>query len=258
MSRHASTSLSTNLFPCSPNYSQDNSYPLPNSTHTRVTPLLNFLLPNHSTIHKPSVYSHAIINIFAWHFCHPTTFTPHLSYLHQQLTQPLHAFTTLFHKKSHDHPHTSRFLINSVKFLIASSWKTDHAVGNELSSLKIYFLSASLRVCVLDFPFLKPLYNDESEIWKVLQPLEMHSQNISQLSDIDKPFQNAKQAVPASDKRRIVCVKSRRLPMTNAGTETAFRHDHLHAFPKSKHLWGQRSVYAIKPVQISTYIEIQA
>ena len=35
----------------------------------------------------------------------------------------------------------------------------------------------------------------------------------------------------------------------NAGTETAFRQDHLQAFPKKrKHLWAQRSVDAIKPV----------
>ena len=32
-------------------------------------------------------------------------------------------------------------------------------------------------------------------------------------------------------------VKTRRPPMTNVGTETAFRHDNLQAFPKSKHLW---------------------
>ena len=32
------------------------------------------------------------------------------------------------------------------------------------------------------------------------------------------------------------CMKPRRPAMTNAGNETAFRHYHLQAFPKSKHL----------------------
>ena len=34
-------------------------------------------------------------------------------------------------------------------------------------------------------------------------------------------------------KRPVVCVKPRRPPMTNAGTKTAFRHDHVQAAPES-------------------------
>ena len=41
---------------------------------------------------------------------------------------------------------------------------------------------------------------------------------------------------PFSNKRHKVCMKPHKPPMTNAGTKTAFRHGHLQAFPKRKHL----------------------
>ena len=49
--------------------------------------------------------------------------------------------------------------------------------------------------------------------------------------------------------RAASCGRAPEASHENAGTETAFRQDHLQAFPKKrKHLWAQRSVDAIKPV----------
>ena len=46
----------------------------------------------------------------------------------------------------------------------------------------------------------------------------------------------------------LIAVEPCRPPMTNVGTETAFRHDHCKHFEKVNILWGQRSVDAIKLV----------
>ena len=53
--------------------------------------------------------------------------------------------------------------------------------------------------------------------------------------------------------RARTVVEARRPPKTNAGTETAFRHDHCKPreyIQKSKHLWGQKSVDTIKLASI--------
>ena len=46
----------------------------------------------------------------------------------------------------------------------------------------------------------------------------------------------------------VIAVEPRKPPMTNKGTETAFRHDHCKHFEKVNILWGQRSVDAMKLV----------
>ena len=53
-----------------------------------------------------------------------------------------------------------------------------------------------------------------------------------------KPGQDRSGLSACAKQEPLVAVEPRRPPLTNLGTETAFRHDHCKHFQKSKHLLG--------------------